>query len=61
MNDSNGKKVIVSNLDRPQYNSSAKLFKRLEEINNLKTDTNLDEQEIERICEKVNSYTAQLF
>ena len=47
------KKKSYNELDRPQYNSTLKLIKKLDEIQTKTKEFNLAEDQIERIHEKV--------
>jgi hypothetical protein len=49
----NFKKNSYSELDRPQYNSTLKLIKKLDEIQTNTKEFNLASEQIERIHEKV--------
>jgi hypothetical protein len=49
----NLKKKSFNELDRPQYNSTLKLIKKLDEIQTKTKDFNLAEDQIEKIHEKV--------
>jgi len=40
-------------LDKPQYNSTLKLIKKLDEFESKKNELNLPDEEIEKIHEKV--------
>ena len=65
MTDNNNipKKTIlkVTELDKPQYNSTLKLIKKLDEIQINKKDFNLPNEELEKIHEKVNIFFYLLF
>ena len=49
----NLKKNVYSDLDRPQYNSTLKLIKKLDDIQTNSKEFNLADDQIERIHEKV--------
>jgi hypothetical protein len=58
MTDNIPKKTIlkVTELDKPQYNSTLKLMKKLDEIQINKKDFILPNEELEKIHEKVDHY-----
>ena len=58
MSDSNLKKKDFTELDKPQYNSTLKLIKKLDDIKVNTKEFNLADEQIEKIHEKVNYFFA---
>ena len=56
MSDSNLKKKDFTELDKPQYNSTLKLIKKLDDIKVNTKEFNLADEQIEKIHEKVNFF-----